>query len=308
MRIKWLNNLKLLSDILSHFNYSRDKNNNIEICRHFFDGLNLIYNEYYYQKYLKNKNNIKVYENQKLSELVIDNINDNEKELIVESKQFKKFLNIEPSIMNMRVLIKAKYHPENISPSLKEMARREHKKLRDVFNKFITDASLINDLLKNLCESLYVVRSNMDHGEKTPFGPDLNKFERDLTVCNSTLPLLKFLTDILLDYPNKKIAFYDTLKPGGINDILLKDLQINLYKASVRGNIYTKNNYLFFDWKINNSRNEVFVYEPLPEDKIKEIDEFEGKLYKRILVPIETETDFKISNIYVENKRYKLFQ
>lgn len=305
MRIKWLNNLKLLSDILSHLNYSRDIDNNIEICRHFFDGLNLIYNEYYCQKYLKNKNNIKVYENQKLSELVIDNTNDNEKKLIVKSKQFKKFLNIDPSIMNMRVLIKAKYHPRNISPKLKEIAIREHKKIRDSFNKFITDSSLINDLLRNLCNLLYVVRSNIDHGEKTPFGLDLNKFERDLTVCDSTLPLLIFLTDILLDYPNKKIAFYGTLKPGGINDILLKDLQINPYKAFVRGNIYTKNNYQFLDWQINNNRNEVFVYEPLPENKIKELDRFEGKLYKRILIPIETDADLKVSNIYVENKPYK---
>jgi hypothetical protein len=44
-------------------------------------------------------------------------------------------------------------------------------------------------VLRRAAELLYIVRSNISHGEKTPYGPDLAKKEWDESVCAVAIPI-----------------------------------------------------------------------------------------------------------------------
>jgi hypothetical protein len=59
-------------------------------------------------------------------------------------------------------------------------------------------------VMKRLAELLYVVRSNNAHGEKTPYGPDIEKLKQDEMVCSIIIPIQLALLMLILDRPDFK--------------------------------------------------------------------------------------------------------
>jgi hypothetical protein len=87
--------------------------------------------------------------------------------------------------MNHHTLTKRGYVlGQEISDSIKHEATAEHRKAQKALIDRDTQLSeeSLDRLLKRLADFLYVIRSNIAHGEKTPYGPDLEKAHRDRQV------------------------------------------------------------------------------------------------------------------------------
>ncbi len=130
--------------------------------------------------------------------------------------------------MNHDTLLRDQYRPDQeIEPRLVKKASEEHHKSVNAYNTYLSQK---NDeakecVMKRVAELLYIVRSNIAHGGKTPYGPDLKKKERDEEVCKVVMPLQRLLLNILFDYPDHKLVVYGTLAPGNVNHDILSDLQ-----------------------------------------------------------------------------------
>ena len=152
-----------------------------------------------------------------------------------------------------------------------------------------------------------MIRSNLKHGGKTPYGPDLDKSKRDESICEIVFPLLQMIMDIILEYPSKKLICYGTLKNGKINDILLRVINTNSKNVFIFGSIYKEDEYFYY--KFDNLKNKLSEELIINNDFIKyfgKLDKHEGKLYKRVLIPFEDNNEIYVGNIYEDNRSKKI--
>ena len=140
------------------------------------------------------------------------------------------------------------------------------------------------------------------HGEKTPFGPDTKKVERDKSVCNAVIPILELLFEYLCDYPSNYLCIYGTLAPEKVNNDVLKNISGSWLDCKIKGDIFEKNGLPFFNWNLTSTpiKAQLFTSEELRKYQNK-IDNFEGKLYNRILIPTQVNDQVRIAFIYSEN-------
>ena len=98
-------------------------------------------------------------------------------------------------------------------------ASEEHRRLKTAYGDLFSQRTpeVGDRVVKRAAEVLYIVRSNIAHGEKTPYGPDLEKTRRDEQVCSVVVPLQFLLIEMLLDFPSHKLFAYGTLRPGKPN-------------------------------------------------------------------------------------------
>lgn len=89
---------------------------------------------------------------------------------------------VTPEILDHFVL-KSRGHRtgQPTSDGLRHDATERHRKFRAAHGGFLAgdNSMTARGVLKMLAELLFVVRSNIAHGEKTPCGPDLEKVRRD---------------------------------------------------------------------------------------------------------------------------------
>ena len=100
------------------------------------------------------------------------------KATLLEAPATRNLVALSPPVMNHDVLKKRGYVPkQEISESLQREATEEHRKTQKALTDFDAQRSdeVADRALKRLAEVLYVIRSNIAHGEKTPYGPDLEK-------------------------------------------------------------------------------------------------------------------------------------
>lgn len=157
-------------------------------------------------------------------------------------------------------------------------------------------------VIKRLAELLYVVRSNIAHGEKIPYGPDLAKKARDEQVCVSVIPLQQLLFDMLLGQPCKKLISYGTLAPGQSDHQLLSDLPGQWEECVIRGSVHLDQELCAYSWSPTGAEHKanLFMSQDLPMNW-QRIDKFEGARYKRRLVPAEMQSGVTVAHAYVAN-------
>jgi len=94
-----------------------------------------------------------------------------------------------PQILNQdRLRGSSVYRPgQPLTPELRNQASREHRQFKEAVDSWNSVQSGDNKeaVLKKFAALLYVVRSNIAHGEKTIHGPDLTKAQRDRTGVRS---------------------------------------------------------------------------------------------------------------------------
>jgi gamma-glutamylcyclotransferase (GGCT)/AIG2-like uncharacterized protein YtfP len=215
---------------------------------------------------------------------------------------------LSPQVMNHDVLRRSEdYRPsEPVPPRRAREAQEGHRGLLNAYKRWRDDASHDNTtrLLKKLANLLYVVRSNIMHGEKTPYGPDLEKTRRDRQVCAVIRPLLWVLTDAVLDYPGRKLAVYGTLAPGEVNHGVLSHLRGMWDEAQVEGSLTTLKGLPAFQWRIRSGWVDIWILTSLDlEDYWARLDQFEGVMYRRIMVPVVFRSGGRaVGNIYEANE------
>lgn len=313
----WLQEIKLLTDVVNKINLSKDEENPVESCKHLYNVFNLLYQEFYdyrLERKLLSETEVKHIEKGKnnnqqpqpreihfFTELLKQGLDEQSKNFISSSRSISVLVNFNPPIMADKILEKSRYNPENIPDELKEKSSYQHRNFIKAYNKVPRN---LNKLFSELARVLLVVRNNLAHYGKTPYGPDRNKSSRDVAVCRTVQPILMIILEHILGFPNSKLGTYGTLKPNNVNHEVLKNIKGDWVTGKVRGFIKEEDGLPFFTWSVESKTIELdlFVSESLQKE-LPRIDQFEGNRYHRIWIPIERNHIYEVCNIY--EKKYK---
>jgi len=293
------NMLRHLQEILAHINHVRISSlpKKTETCEYLFKALNKTWTAFNDFQGEVGRADIPSF-----TQLLIEGMPDSYIEEFIESKELQNLVEFEPHIMNHDTLRRKGYRPDrDIKPRLQQEATKEHRQLVNAYKDYKENPSdnTKKRLLKKTAQLLYIVRSNIAHGEKTPYGPDLKKAERDENVSSIVIPVLLKLLELIFDKPNQKLIVYGTLTPGASNESVLKGLWQD---CKIRGKIMHYAGLKYFKWNPNAGEINVkmFISKSL-FDELSSVDRFEGGNYHRILIPAKVGEHWVIANIYERN-------
>jgi gamma-glutamylcyclotransferase (GGCT)/AIG2-like uncharacterized protein YtfP len=301
-----------ITESLTHFNMAMDliqnRRKKIEVCDLLFKGLNKLQTEWLSRNRIflqeNSTNEDKIGEVKTFKEFVSSSLNDNENAALLKSKEFQNFAHFHPPILNHDILRRYDYDREKEIPSdIVKNASEKHLKLQNALKR-IEDENIPENqkaAIKKMADLLYVVRSNIAHGEKTPFGPDRKKSQRDESVTVVTIPLQLLLFNMLLGDPAEKLFVYGSLAPGQSNYQILSEMHGTWTNCKIRGSI-TKNAKLqYFKWDVYGEEIDAKLFTtPDLKDKWNSIDRFEGSSYQRHLITGRLSNgDLTVANIYL---------
>jgi gamma-glutamylcyclotransferase (GGCT)/AIG2-like uncharacterized protein YtfP len=308
LQVWWMEEApKFLSDVLSHINQSRYREELVDRCENLCKALNKTWNAYYAYRKRNNlltdgeKKNGRT-DSQAFAQLLLIGLDDELAERFCGSGSVRCLAEFSPPVMNHDTLMMRNYDPSNLTDELRNEASDEHKQLHNAYKRYVISPSQKDAriaLLKKLKQLLYVIRSNIAHSEKTPRGPDTSKNERDRAVSSVTSTVIEDLFDILFDQPSQRLAVYGTLAPGEPNASVLEDIQGEWRDGLVRGELAENMGLRYFRWR--EPRQEIAVKMLMSKDlpnHLPKIDKFEGNAYKRLLVPVMCGSELYVANIY----------
>lgn len=284
--------LASLNDILAHLNSALDWDDPVVSFQNSMNALNKLWNSAYRIGFIKTgrrigndgKDETKVPSDGEKFRALIDLLSSNESgNIFLRSPEFRELVELAPRVMDMKVLEDAGYDPSKIGNRLRKKAAEKHTSLFNGYKSHLAESSP-NDLLNRLSALLYIIRSNLDHGEKTSRGPDIEKNVRDKTVCKKALPVTRRLLEILLNELGKYLATYGNLQEKETLQECSKEPKNLLREWTVGGNVKKSNGLLYFNWISNGERLNVTIYE-VSEETDRRLDEHEGNGYRRIYVP-----------------------
>lgn len=274
-----------MNEALYHFNQARSMSDggrsSIDIAHTLFLGLNKLQTEWKLnqQKELK--------EVAAFKEMIRYGLSPEEKSSFLQSVEIKNLIELNPRIMNHDTLRHGSYRPgETIDQRLAKKAMTMHHKVNNAYRDYNGKYNgNCEQLIKHIAELLYIVRSNIAHGEKTPYGPDSEKRKRDEQVCICIVPLQELLVDLLLNRPSKKLISYGTLAPGQPSHSVISDLKGSWTKCCIRGTMDQKDGLSRFSWDPAGSKHsaDFLSSDDLPGNWCL-IDRFEGAEYQRQLI------------------------
>lgn len=297
-----LNHQGHITEAIIHFNQAIEALGNrmsmVEVSRSLSDALNKIQTEWVLHQDSQTMSEVKAFQTMILKEVGTEGHT-----TFLKNDEIKNLVFFQPPIMNNDTLRRHRYSPDQeLDPQLVKKASEEHHKLVVAYRTYLSLMNKENGerVIKQAAELLYIVRSNIAHGEKTPYGPDLKKKERDEEVCKVVMPLQRLLLNVLLDYPDRQLVVYGTLAPGNVNHHIISDIQGYWEDCTVNGHVYEINGLPLFVWEPRGPslKAQLFTSSVLPS-RWKQIDEFEGYYYKRILIPVARNDGIAIANIYV---------
>jgi gamma-glutamylcyclotransferase (GGCT)/AIG2-like uncharacterized protein YtfP len=208
---------------------------------------------------------------------------------LLRSRAVIELASLRPLIMDHNELRNQKFNYPNIPESVRQNTSSIHQR----FDKLIHDRHRnFADTMHALISVLYLVRSNNAHGEKTPNGPDLDKTDRDQSVCAACVPVMKKLIHLLLGHPSRRLLTYGTLQPGGVNSRLLASIPLSPFTVTVRGTVTEVDKLRYFSPKHRHSDPDIICHMYESDALISlwpQLDRFEGKGYQRMLVPYKSE-------------------
>ena len=303
--MSWLNSLKQqghITEAVIHFNEAKDRidqrSSKTEVARFLFDALNKIQTEWVLHAANDTMGEVKAFQT-----MILEGWEAEARDWFFNSDELKNLAEFEPQIMNHDTLRRHGYRPNvKTEPDLKKKASEEHRKLRTAYDALFTqrEKEVEDRVLKRAAELLYVVRSNIAHGEKTPYGPDLEKKDRDEQVSTVVVPVQLMLFDLMLDYPNQKLFTYGTLVSGKPNHSILSGLEGNWERCTASGQITEVSGLPMLRWKPSgpNIEGQLFVSPDLAE-QWAQLDQFEGACYRRRMISVVTNTGISVANVYL---------
>jgi hypothetical protein len=170
-----------------------------------------------------------------------------------------------------------------VPAGLEREATHKHGQLIRAFERWSVAPSKEEQiaLLKKLVQLLYVVRSNIAHGEKL-LRP------RDREVCAATMPATTAIIEALFDHPSTRLATYGTLSPGEEHNSLLDEAPGKWSNGMVKGVVEEVDGLPIFQPQLDARP---FPVRVLSSEALRpflpRLDSFEGNLYERILIAVE---------------------
>ncbi|MBF0227693.1 MAG: hypothetical protein HQK76_19775 [Desulfobacterales bacterium] len=313
MMKKWWESIdeSIIAEIINKVNLARYKDHTVEKCRSLFEALNLTWNEYYY--YRRSNNMLTGFELDKRIDSdafiqLLQGLNYKQQRYLSMSNELNKLVYLTPRIMDNSILRSLEYDPNNITDDIRLKAEEKHTDFIKYFNKlkrdrFISEEESIylKKFIKSFAKLLYLVRSNIAHGEKTPKGPDRNKAARDENVSGVVSLLLFFIIDFIFDNPSKSIATYDTLIPGQNNEEIFSKVTGIWTDGFIEGLSYYDGSGLpAFRWELNSKLVPVKIFQSNQQlEEYEELDKLKGPDYTRIWIPAKLVNGSKIiTHIY----------
>src|SRR5271165_4465546 len=274
-----LSSLGHLQEALIHFNGALDKraanDSNVDVARALFDGLDKLQSEWTALNQLSGKP-----KERKLFGLMFEDLlNADARRVLLKSEEMRTLAELEPLTTEAHENLANASHDSQPE----ESPDREERVVRWT------------------AELLYIVRSNIVHGEKTPYGPDIAKSARDEQVCSCVVPLQLLIFDLFLERPSRKLLVYGTLAPGGINHGVISGVPGTWGDARVHGTIAWLDALPYLSWNPAGTElpAKLFTSDGLP-NAWKHLDDFEGDQYKRRLVSIQTNAGIAIAYAYLD--------
>jgi gamma-glutamylcyclotransferase (GGCT)/AIG2-like uncharacterized protein YtfP len=302
----WLNFMQQpghITEAVIHFNEAKDRmdqrSSKTEVSRCLFDALNKLQTEWVLRVAHDTMGEVKAFQT-----MILEGLEEGTRDRLFNSNEFKYLVEFEPQIMNHDTLRRHGYRPDiGMRADLIKKASEEHRKLRTAYDALLAQKTKEAEdrVLKRAAELLYVVRSNIAHGEKTPYGPDVAKKERDEQVSTAVIPVQCLLFDMLLDYPNQKLFTYGTLAPGKPNHRILSGLKGTWERCTTRGQLMEVSGLPVFRWTPfgPNIEGQLFVSPDLAQQWVQ-LDQFEGASYKRRIISGVTNTGTVVTNVYLD--------
>lgn len=120
-------------------------------------------------------------------------------------------------------------------------------------------------------------------------------------ICTRLSTQLSGFLEAALDGPETRLASYGSLRPGECNHSVVAEVRGHWVAGVVRGNLTLVRGYPRLTWNENGQEIpcQVLCSEELPRHWAR-LDDFEGKEYVRILVPVVTAADLIVCNAYAE--------
>jgi gamma-glutamylcyclotransferase (GGCT)/AIG2-like uncharacterized protein YtfP len=222
---------------------------------------------------------------------------------LLRSPELRALVAIDPPILNHRVLLSRGFLGS--TAELPEPVRREaaeaHLRLRRRVDELPGQPSPdeTQQALVRLADLVYVIRSNLQHGEKFA-SADPARLARDRLISERAARMLELFFDLAFARPSTALATYGSLAPGGEHHPELDRAGGHWMPSVVRG-------------RLRGGRFPKLT--PMPgADPIRvqllrgaeglpglwqRLDEIEGAAYERILVPAETDAgELVIANLY----------
>jgi len=305
--MNWITTLKStghITEAVTHFNKAivglGAGMSMVEVSRYLFDALNKIQTEWMLSESDQSMGEIKAFQT-----MILKGLDSKCHSKLLDSEEIGNIVFFEPQIMNHDTLRRHRYRPDQeIEPKLVKKASEEHRKVVNAYNSYKSQPNdeVKERIIKRIAELLYVVRSNIAHGEKTPYGPDLKKKDRDEKVCKVIMPFQRLLLHGLFDYPERKLVVYGTLAPGKANHGKLAGIQGHWEDCTIYGCIEEIDGLPFFDWQSGGPslKAHLFISDFLP-GSWNELDRFEGSKYKKMLTPVTTSHGICVANIYCKS-------
>jgi gamma-glutamylcyclotransferase (GGCT)/AIG2-like uncharacterized protein YtfP len=187
----------------------------------------------------------------------------------------------------------------DLPDAVKEDAASAHQQFRTARERWSERGTDPSGTLDKLVRALLVVRNNIDHGEKTPSGPDPKRRDRNQAVGQLVLPILDLVLDMVLDRPSGKFVVYGTLRPGEPNHGVITakgtwtDVCLTGWLREERGLPA-----FVFDVTGDQVPAALLTSQELPTTW-ERLDDFEGNRYERHLGIYEHAATVGVANVYV---------
>ena len=217
-----------------------------QVCEIYFRALNKLWNAFAHHEGDAGRADIPSFKS------LLQSLSEDYRSVLLRNEALVNLVKLTPDVLNHHLLKSRGYRPgQEMTDALIRDATEEHRKLRNAHGAFMraTPDSSTESVLKKLAEFLYVVRSNIAHGEKSPYGRDPEKSKRDEIVCALVVPVQKLILELLFDRPTQRLVAYGTLCPGGVNEWALKGLTGDWQPCRICGSIREEGSLRYFRWE-----------------------------------------------------------
>ena len=199
----------------------------------------------------------------------------------------------DPPVQNHDLLRRSADYNPSMPADLEREATDKHRQLARAYRRWAESESETTELalLRKLAQLLYVVRSNIAHGEKFLRA-------RDLEVCAVTVPVLEAIVDSLFAYPSCRLAVYGTLAPGQQHHSELASAPGTWTSGNVHGTTESVHGFTALRLGREGDVPVKILESPALPSLLSRLDAFEGDGYRRGLALVETAAGIVVANVY----------
>jgi hypothetical protein len=258
----------------------------VESTRCTFNALNLAQNAF-----SSLTNQMRAPEEDRFERLVLEGVSASNRKWLASEPAVGQLAQLTPLIMDMRMVRdRLRSYPagvarDQIPKELLNSATGQHRALSSAYALWQAGQASDEDVLKQLARLLYLVRSNIAHGDKSDDPSDLRRWLRDRDVCGVALPAAAAVVEGLLNFPSQRLIADEGLRRGDQSPLRILDGEWS--RAYLNGSMDASG----LHWQTHAPSIPVSVFS---SSELKKwwapLDEFYGASARRLPAPVRSTT------------------